>query len=140
MMRLKLLGSVYKGKAMAPIADVTSFSTENSKHITTGDGGIIVTNNAEYAMSMRKYGSLGYASMQSSEGRVRIMNKDLFQNPNYKRHDELGLNYRMPEVAAALGLAQTERLDYFLELRISIANLYIEAVKNCDYLIPQKIP
>tara|TARA_B100000963_G_scaffold142633_1_gene124161 strand:+ start:21874 stop:23073 length:1200 start_codon:yes stop_codon:yes gene_type:complete len=133
-------GCVYKNKQMGPIADVTSYSTENSKHITTGDGGIIVTNNADFAMSMRKYGSLGYASMKSTEGRVRIMNKDSFQDPNYKRHDELGLNYRMPEVAAALGLAQTERLNYFLDLRISIANLYKEAIKNCDYLIPQAIP
>lgn len=133
-------GCVYKNKSMASIADVTSYSTENSKHITTGDGGIIVTNKPEYAMSIRKYGSLGYASMKSGEGRVRIMNKDLFQDPNYKRHDELGLNYRMPEVAAALGLAQTERLDYFLDLRISIANLYKEAIKDCDYLVPQEIP
>ena len=64
--------------------------------------------------------------------------KDIFQDPNYKRHDNFGYNFRMPEVAAALGLAQTEKIDYFINLRINIANLYEEATKNCDYLIPQK--
>ena len=48
--------------------------------------------------------------MKSNDGRIRN-NKDIFQDPNYKRHDALGLNYRMPEVAAALGLAQTERME-----------------------------
>ena len=133
-------GCTYKHKKISTIADITSFSTENSKHITTGDGGIVVTNNEEYAMSMRKFGSLGYALMNSSEGRIRILNKDDFQNPNYKRHDDIGLNYRMPEVAAALGLAQTEKLEYFVNLRISIASLYKEAIENCEYLVPQFTP
>ena len=133
-------GCTYKGKKMSSIADITSFSTENSKHITTGDGGIVVTNNEKYAMLMRKFGSLGYASMQSSEGRIRIINKDDFQDPAYKRHDDIGLNYRMPEVAAALGLAQTEKLEYFINLRISIANLYKEAIQGCEYMVPQVTP
>ena len=132
-------GSMYKGKPIATVADITSYSTENSKHISTGDGGIVVTNNEEYAISMRKFGSLGYAAMKSGDGRIRI-NKDIFQDPKYKRHDELGLNYRMPEVAAALGLAQTERLDHFINLRISIAELYHDAIGGCKFLVPQINP
>jgi perosamine synthetase len=132
-------GSLYKGAPIATIADITSYSTENSKHISTGDGGIVVTNNEEYAISMRKFGSLGYAAMKSGDGRIR-MNKELFQDPQYKRHDRLGLNYRMPEVAAALGLAQTERLEHFVNLRISIAKLYLDAIEGCKYLIPQVNP
>ncbi len=132
-------GATYKGRPMAPIADITSYSTENSKHIATGDGGIVVTDNEEYAIAMRKFGSLGYAAMKSGDGRIRI-NKDIFQDPNYKRHDSLGLNYRMPEVAAALGLAQTERMEHFIELRVGIARLYLEALQGCDYLIPQHTP
>lgn len=132
-------GCSYKGRRMAEIADITSYSTENSKHITTGDGGIVVTNNAAYAEKMRKFGSLGYAAMKADDGRVRS-NKDIFQNPNYKRHDTFGYNYRMPEVAAALGLAQTERMDFFLKLRADIAGMYFDVVKSCDYLIPQKVP
>jgi perosamine synthetase len=133
------LGATYKGRPMAPIADITSYSTENSKHIATGDGGIVVTDNEEYAIAMRKYGSLGYAAMKSGDGRIRI-NKDIFQDPSYKRHDSLGLNYRMPEVAAALGLAQTERMEHFVNLRVGIGELYLEALQGCDYLIPQRTP
>ena len=133
-------GTLYKGRRIAEIADITSYSTENSKHITTGDGGIVVTNDETLASKMRKFGSLGYAAMKSTDGRIRN-NKDIFQNPNYKRHDAFGYNYRMPEVAAALGLAQTERMDWFLDVRYRISQMYLEAAKEAsDYLIPQKVP
>lgn len=132
-------GSMYKGRPIAEIADITSYSTENSKHITTGDGGIVVTNDELIAQRMRKFGSLGYAALKPRDGRIRS-NKDIFQDPAYRRHDDLGYNYRMPEVAAALGLAQTERMDQFIKLRIDIANLYFDAVADCDYLVPQVTP
>src|SRR3990167_6782612 len=74
--------------------------------------------------------------MKSGDGRIRL-NKDIFQNPNYKRHDSFGYNYRMPEVAAALGLAQLQKIDQFIELRINIANMFNEVVRGCDYLRPQ---
>ena len=66
--------------------------------------------NEDYATLMRKFGSLGYAIMKSKDGRVRILDKDVFQDPNYKRHDAFGYNYRMPEVAAAMGLAQLSKM------------------------------
>ncbi|NQV81468.1 MAG: DegT/DnrJ/EryC1/StrS family aminotransferase, partial [Alphaproteobacteria bacterium] len=129
----------YKGRRIAEIAHVTSYSTENSKHITTGDGGIIVTNDEQLAAHIRKFGSLGYAALTSGDGRIRL-NKEIFQDPNYKRHDSFGYNYRMPEVAAALGLAQTERLEHFVALRVSIAELYMSAISDCEYLRPQHVP
>lgn len=132
-------GATYKGKPIAAIADVTSYSLENSKHITTGDGGIVVTNDADIAARMRKFGSLGYAALKATDGRIRT-NKDIFQDPTYRRHDAFGYNYRMPEVAAAVGLAQTERMDFFLKLRADIARMYVDVVSECDYLIPQKVP
>jgi perosamine synthetase len=132
-------GTMYKGKPIAAIADITSYSLENSKHITTGDGGIVVTNDAEIAARLRKFGSLGYAALKATDGRIRT-NKDIFQDPTYKRHDAFGYNYRMPEVAAAVGLAQTERLDFFLKLRADIARMYLDVAAECDYLIPQKVP
>ncbi len=133
-------GSTCEGRKIAEMADITSYSTENSKHITTGDGGIVVTDNEEYANKMRKFGSLGYAALKAKDGRIRN-NKDIFQDPTYKRHDAFGYNYRMPEVAAALGLAQTERLEWFLDLRHRISRMYLDLIEErCDYLIPQKIP
>lgn len=132
-------GTTYKGRPIAEIADITSYSLENSKHITTGDGGIVVTNDADLASRMRKFGSLGYAALKATDGRIRT-NKDIFQNPNYKRHDAFGYNYRMPEVAAAVGLAQTERMDFFLKLRADIAAMFLDAAAKADYLVPQKVP
>ncbi len=129
----------YKGRKIAEIAHITSYSLENSKHITTGDGGIVVTNDEVLATRMRKFGSLGYAAMTSGDGRIRI-NKDIFQDPAYKRHDTFAYNYRMPEVASAVGLAQTERMDFFINLRTGIAQMYAEAIQDCDYLVPQKVP
>jgi perosamine synthetase len=130
----------YKGKPIGVVGDIISYSLENSKHITTGDGGIVVTDNEDFAMSMRKFGSLGYASMRSSDGRIRVINKDEFQDPSYIRHDAFGYNYRMPEVAAAVGLAQLEKMDFFINKRLEVANMYADAVSDCDYLVPQKTP
>ena len=132
-------GCVYKGRKMASIAQITSYSTENSKHITTGEGGLVVTDDDELALKMRKFGALGYRVAKANDGRVRS-NKDFFQDPNYKRHDTRGYNYRMPEIAAAMGLAQAERLEEFIQLRIDIARMFLEVVDGCDYLVPQKVP
>jgi perosamine synthetase len=129
----------YKGKPIASIAHISSYSLENSKHITTGDGGIVVTSDEALAVRMRKMGSLGYAALTSGDGRIRL-NKKIFQDPAYRRHDSYGCNYRMPEVAAALGLAQTERMDHFVGLRLKIAEMYREAIADAPYLVPQKNP
>ncbi len=129
--------STCENNPITKYADITSYSFENSKHITTGDGGIVVTNNKKYADTLRKFGSLGYASLKSNEGRIKT-NKDLFQNPDYSRHDDFGYNFRMPEVAAAIGLAQNERIEKFVNLRIKIAKEYDKVIKKSDFFIPQK--
>ena len=129
----------YKGKPIASLFPITSYSLDATKHITTGDGGMIVTTNEKYAQHIRKFGSLGYKALSSSDGRIRI-NKDLFQDPNYSRHDEVGLNYRMSEFAAAVGLAQTERMEHFVDLRQNIASEYTKVLSSCDFLIPQVVP
>ena len=123
--------------SIAKYAEITSYSTENSKHISTGDGGIVTTDNQTFAKKMRQYGSLGYASLPSNDGRIRKL-KDIFQDPGYKRHDSFGYNFRMPEVAAALGLAQTEKIKYFIQLRINIANIFLDVISNYNLLQPQK--
>ncbi|HAT36434.1 MAG TPA: histidine kinase [Rhodospirillaceae bacterium] len=133
------IGTTYKGQSIARIADVTSYSLENSKHITCGDGGIVVTNDEDTATQMRKFGSLGYRVIAASDGQVRN-HKDFFQRPDYKRHDTFGFNYRLPEVAAAMGLAQTERMEFFLDLRTKITEMYFDVISDCDYLVPQKTP
>lgn len=131
--------ATYKGKTLGSIGHMASFSFENSKHMTTGDGGMVTTNNELLAQKCRKHGSQGYRAIQAADGRIRI-NKDIFQDPDYKRHDSLGWNYRMSEVTAAVGLAQLEKLDFFVSLRQKIAALYQEVIADCDWLIPQYLP
>jgi perosamine synthetase len=118
---------------------MASFSFENSKHISTGDGGIAITDDEGLAKKIRKFQGAGYSTIEADEGRVRLRKED-FQNPRFLRHDSFGFNYRLPEVAAAIGLAQIQRLRHYVSLRQSIAKLFAEAIEGCEYLIPQFVP
>jgi perosamine synthetase len=129
----------YKGRLAGTIGHMASFSFENSKHMTTGDGGIVITDDEVLAKKIRKFHGAGYSTIEAEEGRVRLRRDD-FQNPSFERHDSFGWNYRLPEVAAAVGLAQLERLDGYVAKRQAIAGMYAEAIKGCDYLIPQQTP
>jgi len=131
--------STYKGKLAGTIGHMASYSFENTKHISCGEGGMIITNNEKYAEMVRKIGGHGFKNLKADEGRIRL-NQDVFQNPNYKRHDEIGWNYRLPEFNAAVALAQLERIDELVEMRVKSARLFIEVMSECDYLIPQKVP
>ncbi|MDB9872765.1 DegT/DnrJ/EryC1/StrS family aminotransferase, partial [Alphaproteobacteria bacterium] len=78
--------AIYKGRPIASLFDICSFSFDATKHMTTGDGGMITTLSDETARQIRKFGCLGYRALEAGDGRVRT-NKDIFQNPNYSRHD-----------------------------------------------------
>ena len=131
----------HKGKLGGTFGDVGSWSFENSKHITTGDGGIITCDDEDLADKIRKLNTQGFRNATAVSGKIRV-SKDIFQNPSYKRHDRFGFMYRLPEVAAALGLAQLEKLDWFVEKRESTAKMYKEAITaaDCDWLVPQLTP
>jgi perosamine synthetase len=128
-----------EGRIAGTIGHMGSFSFENSKHMTTGDGGIVITDDEALARRIRKFHGLGYSTIEAADGRVRLRIDD-FQNPQFLRHDAFGWNYRLPEVAAAVGLAQLGRLDQYVAKRQAIARLYLEAIQGCDYLIPQAQP
>ena len=131
--------STYKGKTLGTIGDIASFSFENTKHISCGEGGMILTDSEEYAEKCRKLGGHGFKNLRAEDGRVRL-NADMFQNPAYKRHDALGWNYRMPEFTAAVAYAQLERVDTLVQMRKDSAKVFIDAIGDCDFLIPQKEP
>jgi perosamine synthetase len=131
----------YKGRPVGKLGDIASYSFENSKHMSCGEGGIIITDNEEYAMLCRKIGGHGFQNLRAEEGRIKL-NKDGFQNPEYKRVDELGWNYRLSEFSAAISLAQLESLEQKVEYRVKTSQMFLDVIRStgCDYLIPQKVP
>ena len=108
------IGGTYKGKMAGAFGQASSFSFQSSKHLTSGEGGIIVTDDLELAQNVRKVSSLGYAGVDAGKGRI---SKTDIQDPLYDRHVTMGWNYRMPELCAAVALAQTERADVLINVR-----------------------
>ena len=131
--------STYKGQKTGTIGHMASYSFENSKHMSCGEGGILITNNADLAKASRKVGGHGFKNLQADEGRVKL-DLDVFQNPNYKRHDSLGWNYRLSEFLSAIALAQLENLEQIVEKRVTSANKFLQVINECDFLKPQHVP
>lgn len=130
------LGS-YHGKLVGTIGHASSFSFQSSKHITSGEGGMIVTNDEALANEIRRFGSLGYAAVGAGKGKIT---RQTIQSPDYARHASIGYNYRLPELCAAVALAQTERLDELVQVRLDAAARYAEALKGCSWLTAQATP
>ena len=126
------------GQLVGTFGDMASWSFENKKHISTGEGGMVTTDNKEYGTIIRKHGGLGYKTLQAGQSLRQLLPKD-FQNPYYKRHDTLGYNYRMNELTAAVGLGQLERVNFLVERRKEIATMYDEVFKDCWFIKPQKV-
>lgn len=129
----------YKGQVVGSFGDISIFSFQRSKHLTSGDGGVAIINDEKTAEKFRKFADLGYRTLTAKP----ISNenfKETIQRPDFKRHEFVGYNFRMPEVCAAMGLAQLDKIEMLLEKRIAIAKLYEEAVQGCDWLIPQETP
>jgi perosamine synthetase len=97
---------------------------------------MITTNDRELAGRIRRAVSLGYADVGACKG--KIAKRDI-QNPGYFRHVSMGWNYRMPELCAAVGLAQLERIDELIKARIDSANLFLDAARGCEWLVPQYV-
>ncbi len=131
--------SFYKGKMLGTIGDISSFSFENTKHISCGEGGMILTDSEEYAEKCRKLGGHGFRNLRAEDGRVRL-NQDMFQDPDYRRHDALGWNYRMPEFTAAVAYAQLERVEELVTMRRKSAQIFMDAMEGCGFLLPQTTP
>jgi perosamine synthetase len=113
-------GQTYKGKKCGSFGDISIFSFYPNKHITTGEGGMILTNNSELALKCQKLRNLAF-------------------EPNGRRfvHHEIGWNYRMTNMQAALGLAQLEKIDYHIQRKREIGALYQKILNNLeDYQKP----
>lgn len=131
-----LFASDDKGRKSGTIGHVGSWSFENSKHLSTGDGGIVATDDVELATKMRQFGGVGFKNITAASGKVRI-DRNKFQDPTYERHNMMAYNYRMPELCAAVGLAQCEQADTFVTLRRQMGEEYLSIIKNHTMLVPQ---
>ena len=130
------LGAEYKGRKVGALADMTVFSFHPVKHITTGEGGMITTNNVELAECMRLFRTHGitrdpkqFASSEevSAPSALRSMLSAPCSMPFYYEMLDLGYNYRMTDFQCALGISQLQKLPKFLEHRREIAARYDEA-------------
>lgn len=117
---------MYKGRTVGSIGDASSFSFQSSKHLSSGEGGIVTTNDEDFAVRLRKIQSLGYLGV----GKAAKIKKSDIQDPSYNRHGSLGWNYRMPELCAAVAYAQTQRMEELVNARVESAKLFSDATKD----------
>ena len=107
-------GSIYKGRKIGSIGNAACFSFYANKIITCGEGGMVTTNDKRLADKMR------------------VMKNHAFSHERHFWHKMLGFNYRMTNIQAAIGLAQTENLEKYANKRISNAMLYNSMLKDIE--------
>lgn len=110
-------GQTYNGRPCGSFGDISTFSFYPNKHITTGEGGMIVTDDDQLAE------------------RCRMLRNLSFRKDMRYVHDEISGNYRFTNLQAAVGLAQLERLDEFVECKRAMGRYYTEQLKDIDGLI-----
>ncbi len=130
------IGGKYKNQYVGNCrySDITVFSFHPVKIITTGEGGIAVTNSESIARRLTLFRSHGITSSESDMD-IRPLNEIW----NYQQI-ELGFNYRMTDIQAALGLSQIERLDEFVSQRHAIAKRYNNELSGLPLTIPFQSP
>jgi|TARA_Y100000992_G_scaffold270041_1_gene210149 perosamine synthetase len=130
----------YKNRISGCSGDVGIWSFENKKHLSGAtEGGMICTNNKKLATKIRKFAGIGYKNMTATGGRTSLAISQV-QDPNYKRFDTIGLNYRMPNIVAAVSLGQLESYKSIISRRQKVAAIFRKAIKGCNWLQEQNIP
>lgn len=121
------LGASFKGRNVGGLADISVFSFHPVKHITTAEGGALVTNNGDYAGSARQFRNHGMSLDHHQRQAQATWQYSMTQ---------LGYNYRMSDLHAALGCSQLKKLAYFIQRRQAIANCYDAAFAEVQGIVP----
>lgn len=127
----------YKGDLVGKFGHFSSFSFQASKHLTSGEGGMLICRDEEYADKARRFSCLGYAGVSAKQGKIT---RNDIQDPVYNRHIALGYNYRMSELQAAVALGQLERIEELVNNRIRVARIFDEVIDGDTVLIKQIEP
>jgi len=114
-------GAEYKGIKTGNLADITAFSFFANKNLTTGEGGMVVSNDLKLIEKCKYYKNLCFP----------------VDGPRNYIHDDIGFNYRISNLHSAIGLAQVEKADEYLNLRIKNAKLYNKYLKDLPGIIFQ---
>ena len=122
------IGSLYRGRPVGSLADVTEFSFFPTKNMTTGEGGAVVSPDAAIVERARRF---------RSHGLVRNKEEQRYPNegPWHQEVHSFGLNYRLPDVLAAIGLNQIKRIHEFKARRAAIFDRYSTELADLDGLI-----
>lgn len=122
------VGATYKKQKIGSIGDMTTFSFHPVKNMTTGEGGMITTDSKKLYDKLMKFRTHGITKDESE-----YINKS--DGPWYHEQQELGYNYRITDIQAALGITQLEKLDKFLARRREIVDRYNNEFKDIEGLI-----
>jgi perosamine synthetase len=126
------LGAGYKAKMIGSGGNMACFSFHPRKILTTGEGGMLVTNDASQAEKARVLRNHGM--------KMTAIAKDAMKKTPPEDYEALGFNYRLTDVQAAIGIAQMARLAEILEKRLYLASRYNNAFKNTAFLETPYIP
>jgi perosamine synthetase len=116
------IGAEYKGRKIGVFGDAAAFAFYPNKQMTTGEGGIIVTDNDEIARLCRSMRNQGRGEMSA-----------------WLEHDRLGYNYRIDELSAALGVTQFGKIEAFIKKRDIVAEKYTSRLKSYDWVKTQVV-
>lgn len=122
------LGTKYKNKHVGTLADMTEFSFHPVKTITTGEGGMVTTNSSDLFRKLTNFRS--HCIVRDAEQLIRKNEGSWFYEQN-----GLGFNYRLTDIASALGISQLNKLDFFSKRRKEIVRTYNEAFVSLDTVI-----
>lgn len=120
------LGATYQGKRIGALSDMTMFSFHPVKHITSGEGGIITTNDETYYQKLLQFRTHGITKHAN-----QLMDR---HGPWYYEMQFLGFNYRMTDIQAVLGTSQLKKIERFIELRKQYVALYEQAFRDLSEL------
>jgi perosamine synthetase len=118
------LGATYRGRPVGAISPITCFSFHPRKSITTGEGGVIATNDAELAARARV--------MRSHGASISDLARHQAASVTFEAYEELGYNYRMTDIQAAIGIEQLKKLDDVLARRRRLAERYNALLEGLD--------